>query len=351
MVRYVFFLLLGFGLFQCSNAQSSFSFYGKSVQPGTKEHFKIPIVADGQTTFIPITVFCGSKDGPILGITAGIHGYEYPPIMAGQKLIQRINPKSLKGVVILVQIANLASFTKRSPFVNPLDNKNLNRMFPGNEKGTISEQIAAFITKNVIAQSDFFIDIHGGDASEDLTSYAAYYANTKMPKVSQKGKEMAQSLLFEYVIVFNTDDKKYVLPKEPSLYCSAEAFKRGIPSVDIECGKLGKSDQDLVLRIENGVFNMLKHLKMIDQQPTVQKNESYVFIENRTWQSSNHDGIFYSSKKSGDRVEKGMKLGIITDYFGNTLETIYAEKSGIILIIVGTPPVNKGETVVVIGSI
>ncbi|WP_420572886.1 succinylglutamate desuccinylase/aspartoacylase family protein [Kordia sp.] len=349
MLRSITFLIVF--LISMHNVYGQISFYGKNVKPGTKEHFKIPITANNQTTFIPITVFCGTETGPTLGITAGVHGYEYPPIIAAQQLIKRINPKKLKGVIILVQIANLASFSERSPFINPLDKKNLNRMFPGDKEGSISEQIAAFITENVIARSDFFLDIHGGDASEDLYSYSAYYSNSNMPDVSEKAKEMAKSLLFSYVVVFNTNGKKYMLPEEPSLYCSAEAFKRGIPSVDIECGKLGKSDQGLVSKIEDGVFNMLKHLKMLDQRPIVHQNKSYTFIENRTWQSSNHDGIFYPTKQSGDHVEKGMKLGIITDYFGNTLETVYAEKSGIILIIVGTPPVNKGETIVVIGKI
>jgi len=334
-----------------SYAQSSFSFYGKTIESGTKQHFKIPITNNEHSTFIPVTIFNGIEDGKVLGVTAGVHGYEYPPILAAQKLIKNINPKSLKGVVILVQIANLASFSGRTPFINPLDEKNLNRVFPGNEKGTVTEKIAAFISNNVIAKSDFFLDMHAGDASEDLMPYAAYYSNTTMPKVSQKGKEMAQSLLFDHIVVFNTDGKKYIKKDMPSLYCSAEAFKRGIPSIDIECGGLGTASKDLVFRIENGVLNMLHYLKMRITNTTTKNNNSYQFISNRVSQESNYNGVFYPLKKSGDYVKKGMELGIITDYFGNVLETIYAKTSGVILLIIGTPPINKNETIVVIGAI
>lgn len=332
-------------------SQSSFVFHGESIERGTKQHFKVPIEDGEQSTYIPITVFCGIEDGPVLGITAGVHGYEYPPILAGQRLIKSINPKTLKGVVILVQIANLESFKNRVPYENPLDDKNLNRTFPGNPNGTITEKIANFITENVIAESDYFLDMHAGDAPEDLMSYSAYYSNSAMPEVSEKGKAMAKALLLDHIIVFKTDGKDYVKKDKSSLYCSAEAFKRGIPSVDIECGGLGKIKKDDINQIEIGVLNLLNHLNMTISNSEAKQNNTYQFISNRTYQESNHDGVFYPSKKSGDYIEKGMKLGVITDYFGNTLQTIYAKANGVILYIIGTPPINKGETIIAIGNI
>jgi len=350
-LQYIFTLLMLFSSVKCLFSQSPFSFYGASVQPGTKQHFTIPIQEGTTTTSIPITVFHGIEKGPILGITAGVHGYEYPPIIAGQRLIKSINPKLLKGTVILVQIASLGSFTKRSPFINPLDGKNLNRVFPGDIKGTITQQIANFITKNVIDKSDFFLDAHAGDAPEDLTSYAAYYSNTSMPEVSEKGRAMAASLLFDHIIVFKTDGKNYVKKDEPSLYCSAEAFKRGIPSVDIECGKLGGVEESLVNKIEKGVLNMLLHLNMTISLTKAREKDTFLYIDKRYSEESKHDGIFYPNKKSGDYVKKGMKIGEITDYFGQTLETIYAKHNGVILLILGTPPINKGDTIAVIGDV
>lgn len=346
----IFFFIL-FASMPLVYSQSSFSFHGKEVKPGTKQHFVIPISDNTHSTFIPITIFHGIEDGPVLGITAGVHGYEYPPILAGQKLIKSIVPKSLKGTIILVQMANISSFSGRSPFNNPLDGKNLNRTFPGDEKGTVTERIADFISNKIIARSNFFLDMHAGDAPEDLTSYSAYYANSDMPEVSKLGKEMAQALLFDYIIVFNTDGKDYVKKNKPSLYCSAEAFKRGIPSIDIECGKLGLAKKEDVVKIETGVLNLLKYLKMNRSNSKFVKGDSPLFVTNRHSQNSKYDGIFYPSKTSGDYVLKGMEIGTITDYFGNHLETIHAESDGVILLILGTPPVNKGETLVVIADV
>src|ERR1700722_5699797 len=94
-------------------------------------------------TTIPITVIKGSKPGPVLALTAGIHGYEYPPILA----LQRLQVKKLAGTLIIVHVANMPSFLGRTVYFSPLDGKNLNRVFPGKKDGTEAEQIAHAITR------------------------------------------------------------------------------------------------------------------------------------------------------------------------------------------------------------
>lgn len=329
--------------------QTSFRFQQRNIKPGNKEHFLIQLTSGQKSTSLPITIFHGIKDGPVLGITAGVHGYEYPPIIAGQRLIQAINPQKLKGTLILVQVANVAGFSQRTPFLNPLDGKNLNRSFPGNKQGTITEKIANFISTKVIKRSDLFLDMHAGDAPEDLMPYAAYYHHDSKSAISEQGKKMAIALGFDHLIVFNTTSKKYMKATEQSLYCSAEAFKKGIPSIDIECGKLGKADEFSIQKIVDGVLQLLNHLEMHPDKKT--RLAPPLIIKQRFYHSSEFNGIFYPNKSSGEYVSKGMKLGHITDFFGRHLKTIYAKQAGILLLILGTPPVNKGETIAVIGKV
>ena len=345
------FLLISF-FFICFSslfAQKEFAFRDSLVAPGTTAHYLLPISAGTDSTFIPISIFHGSEEGPVLGITAGVHGYEYPPIMAGQALIKEIDPAELKGTVILVQIANVESFLGRSPFVNPLDGKNLNRVFPGNKEGSLTERIAHVITTEVISRSDFFLDMHGGDASEDLKPYVAYYQNDFKPEASSQGMNMALSMGFDHIIKFKSTGKDYMKEDQPSLYCSAEAFKRGIPSIDIECGKLGRAEPLLIQKITQSVLHLLAHLGMTEEaSPPI---KPHIIVEERTSLSSPHTGIFYSEKRSGLFVSKGMEIGYITDFFGKTLEKVIAPESGVILYMLGTPPVNTGETLVVIGKV
>ncbi|WP_299249535.1 M14 family metallopeptidase [uncultured Aquimarina sp.] len=326
-------------------AQKPFVFQNKSIASGNKHHFKIPVTSKKDSTFIPVTIFHGSKPGPVLGITAGIHGYEYPPILAAQQLNQKIDPKQLSGTIILVQIANIPAFLGRSPFLNPLDDKNLNRSFPGDSNGSITQRIADIITTEVIAKSDFFVDMHAGDAPEDLRSYNAWYQSKALPEVSKKGRAMALAMGFDYSIIFNIPEERL---KEPSLYCSQEAFHRKIPSVDIECGRLGIPSKTKTDRIVNGMFSLFEHLQMLDIGATSSKIRPTVIAKRFTIKSKS-TGLFYTKKKAGDFIKKGELVGYITDFFGNTLENIKAPQSGMILYMIGTPPINEDDTIMNIG--
>ncbi|MCG8318232.1 MAG: M14 family metallopeptidase [Cytophagales bacterium] len=342
-------LLLSCAFWSGLNGQTPFEFNGKTLLPGTKSHFTINI-SDGQNqTFVPITVFHGKENGAVLGITAGVHGYEYAPILAGQKLIKKIDPQALTGTVILIQTANVGSFLGRSPYINPLDKKNLNRSFPGNPNGTITERIANFISEKVIPRCNYFVDMHSGDAPEDLMPYVAYYQHDEKPGISAKGREIAMSLGFDHVIVLKTTEKDYMKEGLPSLYCSAQAFKRGIPAADIECGRLGRVEERFVEKIVEGIERLLNHLQMTQGTPILSKG--IAFIDERFYIISDHTGLFYPLKTSGTFVRKGMKIGYITDFFNKTIEEVYADSSGIILYMLGTPPVNAGETLAAIGVV
>src|SRR5262249_56052604 len=112
---------------------------------------------------IPVTVINGRTPGPVLALVAGTHGYEYSPILALQRLLPKISPQTLSGAVILVHVANMPSFLRRTIYYGPEDGKNLNRVYPGKPDGTLSERIARVITTQVIERADYLIDLHCGD--------------------------------------------------------------------------------------------------------------------------------------------------------------------------------------------
>ena len=100
-------------------------------------YINVPAGPDGHEIRLPISVVNGIKEGPVLALTAGIHGYEYPPILALQRLRGQLDPAELSGAVIIVHVVNLPSFLKRTIYYNPHDWKNQNRVFPGKFDGTI----------------------------------------------------------------------------------------------------------------------------------------------------------------------------------------------------------------------
>src|SRR5580658_7683958 len=112
---------------------------------------------------IPVIVINGAKPGPKLAIVAGAHGTEYASIIALEKLARAINAADLSGTLIILPLVNLASFAQKVPHLNPVDGKNMNRMYPGKADGTQSERASWAIAKQVVEQCDFLIDLHGGD--------------------------------------------------------------------------------------------------------------------------------------------------------------------------------------------
>lgn len=331
-------------------AVSPFELAQLVVQPGDQLSGEISVDAgpDDEGSFIPVTITHGSNPGPVLTLIAGIHGSEYAPIMAMQRLPALIDPNSLSGTLIVVRVANIPAFQGRTIYFGPGDLKNLNRSFPGDADGTITERIADTLTQQVMMRSDYLIDIHAGDANESLRpSYSAYYAEAGGESVVQESRRIAVAFGLDTIVQFAGSYDSV----EEAIYTSAQAVTLGIPAMDVESGELGKADDPYVDPITDGALNVMRELNMIAGEPDLPPNP--LFIRDRARVYSAHDGIWYADAlvQTGDYVSEGARLGKITDYHGNELETIVAPASGILLILFGTPPVNEGDNIVVIGRV
>ena len=176
--------------------------YSKDAWPSV-ENLRIAFTDSlNNNTFVPISIIKGKKKGPVFTMVAGVHGYEYPPIIAVQELLQEIIANELTGTLIVIPIASTNSFFTRTPFKNANDGVNLNGAFPGDAKGTVTQQIAHFVTTAIIPKTDVFIDIHGGDASEDLLPFICYYNNEQKPEQTQLAKELSEVSGFEYIVSY-----------------------------------------------------------------------------------------------------------------------------------------------------
>ncbi|MEO0462061.1 MAG: succinylglutamate desuccinylase/aspartoacylase family protein [Pseudomonadota bacterium] len=174
------FLLFGLALIAAPTlAQDAAPFeIGETVvAPSTRADISLKVAAHDKSpgTFIPVTVLHGPQEGPVLTAIAGVHEYEFAPILAADRLADRIDPVDLTGSLVIVRVANIPAFEARSPFVGPLDRKNLNRSFPGSAQGSQSERIADVLSREVVARADFLMDIHSGDGAEFLDAFVGVY--------------------------------------------------------------------------------------------------------------------------------------------------------------------------------
>jgi predicted deacylase len=341
-------MLCGFLLSLAVQAQprSAFSVGPVTVKPGEKASGMIPVPAGrDEATQIPVSVIHGANPGPVLALVAGNHGYEYTPIIALQRLRPRLDPKQMSGTLILVHVANMPSFLKRTIYYSPVDGKNLNRVYPGKPDGTISERIAYQITKEAIERADYVMDLHCGDGNEALGYYTYWDTKAGGADVVERSKQMALAFGFDHIVM---DSER---PSDPanSLYCSTTATTRGKPAITIESGGLGATDTESVAKIERGVMSVMRHLKMLAGRP--QMVETPLFIDQNAVLRSDATGIFYSLVERNRTVAKGTLLGYVTDFFGKRIFDLRAPFSGTVLYIIATPPISQGEPLAMIGHI
>ena len=294
----------------------------------------------GNKTFLPLTVIKGKDKRIVFTILAGVHGVEYAPIIATQKLIKKLEVKRLSGTIIILPITNIGAFYSSTPYVNPIDNLNINRIFPGNKNGSVSEKIAHFIATKIIPVSDVFLDAHSGDANEDLLPFVCYYDNKNYPFQTKMAKELSEYSGFENVISYPYTIKN----SEPALYAFKQATQVGKIALSFESGKLGYLQPKAVDRILRGYYRIFDKLEMYEYNVLEEKTK-FKRLNSPYYIKSKFQGILYSKYKAGEKVLKNRELGFITDEFGKIIERYFASKSGTILYMKGTPPVNIGDTV------
>jgi hypothetical protein len=302
---------------------------------------KVPAGSDAATD-IGVAVLHGTRPGPVLAVVSGAHGTEYASIIAVEQLIDAVDPAQLSGTLILVPLVNVASFERLVPHVNPVDNKSMNRFYPGNMNGTQTERASYVITKEVVEKCDHLIDLHGGDLDENLRPYS-YWTVTGHPQQDEVSRGMVLAFGLDHIII--SADR----PKDPSQsrYLENTASTRGKPSFTAEAGRSGPVDANDVAALVKGVKNVMGYLKMTTWRPIAVKNP--VWLEPVITIAAEQEGMFHPSVDRGAHVAKGAKIGSVTDYLNRPVKDIVTPEAGIITFIRAVPSLKKGDTIASVG--
>ncbi len=328
-----------------ATAQAGFTVGTASAAPGHKATgaLEVPAGVDAATS-IPVAVIHGAKPGPVLALVSGAHGTEYASIIALEKLIQSLDPAQVSGTVIIVPLVNIQSFAQKVPHVNPVDGKSMNRFYPGKENGTQTERASWLITKQVVERCDYLIDYHGGDLDENLRPYS-YWPKSGNAKHDATTRDMVLAFGLDTIIIWS--DR----PKDPndSRYLDNTANTRGKPAIAVEAGYSGTVQPDDVQALVKGTLSLMRYLKMLPGAPAM--IEHPVWIGKIDSVASEQPGIFYPLVQRGTYVAQGMKIGYVTDFFGNTIYEAVAPSAGVVLYICGVPSMKKDDTIANIGEV
>lgn len=329
-----------------SDAQP-FAIGDQSVAPGTRADFHLPVPAygDERGTFIPVTVLHGAEAGPVLASVSGVHGFEFPPILAAARLADRINPSELSGTVIIVRVANIPSYEGKSPHLNPVDGKNLNRSFPGSPIGTSTERIADVISREIVARADFLLDLHCGDGAEYLEAFVGVYGGPLATNFEQ-ALAIGRGFGFPNLVRYTMNTQAQI---DTGRSLNRQGVATGIPTVLVEFGENGRRDEKFVQGIVTGVENALSILGIWDK-PQRNVPEVLRLFEGTTATKAMHSGLYYPEDPARRYWWKGDLIGVIRDYSGKEVQRVYSPVDGYALYGITGPPVRAGMSVATIGN-
>ena len=265
--------------------------------------------------FIPIPiVVLRNGDGPTALLVSGTHGDEYEGQVALCNLAKSLDPARIQGRVIILPAANLpAAIAGRR--TSPLDQGNLNRLFPGDPDGTVTQQIAYHIEHELIPLADLVCDLHSGGSSLMYVPAAllgGYVRDADNSRGVAALKAFGAPL--SYVIETNQGGDRTL---------SGGAMRRGVLALGTEMGGSGQVTRGALRIAERGVNNVLAHLGILPENARIAPDAAQRFLEvggGDYFVYAPENGLFEPLAELGDTVQEGQPAARI-----HTPETPWAE--------------------------
>jgi predicted deacylase len=283
---------------------------------------------------VPIIVSRGKVDGPCLLLIGGIHGDETNGVEIVRQIVAGGLNKPEKGTIICIPLLNVFGFLNQKREFP--DGRDLNRAFPGSNTGSLASRFADHLMTKVIPKVDFCIDYHTGGAQR------FNYSQVRVDRMDVESLKLAH--------VFGSPFIVYSKSKEKTFRKSMADLGKKV--LLFEGGKSLFLDKNVTKVGIQGAINVMHHLNMRDFSARISKPNAEnppIIITNSKWIRSKHSGMYRSYVSAGQKVEKGLKLGSISDPFGDFESIFKCTQEGYILNSNHSPVVNQGDALLHIG--
>lgn len=306
---------------------------GESIQPGESRNVKLTVGESysGMNVRIPIHIRRAPVDGPVLFVTAALHGDEINGAGAIRQLIHDSDFKLTRGALILVPVLNVLAFDRHSRYLP--DRRDLNRSFPGSTTGSLASRMARTIFDEIVSRADYGIDLH--TAAVRRTNYPNIRGDMSTPKVRALAEAYGAEILLD--------------GKGPKGSFRLEACRADCPTIVMEGGEVWKVEPGIVESAIRGVKNVLVTLKMTHGDLTLPRNR--LVIEKSKWVRAERGGFLQFHVSPGDIVEKQQPLATNTTLLGKEQSVLQAPFDGVVIGMSTLPAVSPGEPVCNLGQL
>ena len=303
------------------------------VGPGEARDVMLTVTEaySGVRVKIPLHVRRSKTDGPVVFVTAALHGDELNGAGAVRALIRDPSLELKSGALILVPVLNMLAFERHSRYLP--DRRDLNRSFPGKSTGSLASRMARVIFDEIVGRADYGIDLH--TAAIRRTNFP----NVRADMNDKHVRFLAQS--FGSAFIINGEGPKGAFRRTA---CGA-----GCPTIILEGGEIWKVEPTIVECAALGIRNVLMNLGMIEGErarPPLQ-----MVIENTTWLRSEGGGFLQFHVAPGEIVLRGEALATNTSLLGRERSVITAPFDGVVIGMTTLPAVSPGEPVCHLGEL
>ncbi|WP_211252278.1 succinylglutamate desuccinylase/aspartoacylase family protein [Marinobacterium jannaschii] len=306
--------------------RAAFEIAGQTIEPGNRATVALDIGRLYTHTHLELVaeVIHGRKDGPVLLVCAAIHGDELNGVEICRQLMKRQALERLRGTLIIVPVVNIFGFLHHSRYMP--DRRDLNRCFPGSERGSMGARFANCFVKEVLHKSSHVIDLHTGAVHR--SNLPQVRANLDDPVVRQMAESFGAPVMLNAAL------------RDGSLRgCADDA---GIPLILYEAGEALRFNDYAIKTGLAGVINVMRDLQML---PPVRRKNKILCEEARTsgWVRAELDGTCRFIAQLGQRVKVGDQLATIASPFSPQEQSVLAPWAGIIIGRNNIPLVNEGD--------
>lgn len=317
----------------------AFHLHDQVVLPGKRATAMLPMprLYDCAPFSLPVHIVHGKKPGPVLCLTAAIHGDEVNGVEIIRRILKKTFLKQLAGTLIAVPVVNMYGFLYQDRYL--MDRRDLNRSFPGSENGSLAGRLAHLVSHEVISKGTHSIDLHTG---------SLHRSNLPQLRIDPDDAEALRlAKVFHAPVILHSKLREGSLREYAS--------KNSMPSLVYEGGESLRFNELAIRTGVNGITNVMRELEMI---PRLQQNQvlnlnkknnkklaSELIAKNSYWVRAPHSGIIQPKKALGSAVKKGEPLAKIGNPTNTTENILYSPISGIIIGANNLPMVHAGAAV------
>ncbi len=308
---------------------------GKKIRNGVRTVIELEVASLYTRTRIavPVIVHKSKNPGPALMVISGIHGDEVNGIEINRRLLYDRMLTPIAGAVISIPIANVMAFINMERKF--ADGRDLNRSFPGSEKGSLAGQVGHMLSTKIIPLADVVVDLHTG--AEDRFNCPQIRYDECHP---------------ENVLLANTFDAPFTLlqPKPPQGSLRKLLSRRNTPTIIFEGGRSRSIDDEVVTTGVQGVLNIAEMLGIIVDAPNLEKPARTRHLVTSHWVRANSSGMLETIAKNGDFVERGDVIAFINGPYAQFQKKVRVRKPGHIICVNESPVVHVGDALFHIGE-